>query len=537
MQVKLFGKTIFETKSSEQPAPEPQAYYGGLYENVYVLPFNGEKNLGEIGPIRRYIVDHDALRLRSWQLYLESEICQAVFKRFAKWNIGSGLKLQAEPQETVLVSEGIKISKQDFCNATESRFKVYAESDMCDYSSTRDLAAIANEAFINAIVGGDVLVVLRLIDGQVKVQLIDGAHVNTPMNLRFSGSEYVTESGNKVKHGIEVDNKGKPLAYYVQRGGSAYSITHERISARSSNGSLMAFMVFGLTYRLDNVRGIPLITAVMETAKKLERYKEATLGSAEERQKIAYTIEHDATSTGENPLVKNLAKASGFNNGNGEIPIDVKGKKLADLVAATVNKQAFNMPIGSKMTALESRNELYFKDFYSVNIDLVCATIGIPPEVALSKYDSNYSASRAAIKDWEHSLNVDRKKFARQFYQNIYSLWLDVQVLSGKVHAPGYLTSIFEKNAMATNAYRFARWVGATVPHIDPLKEVQAERAKLGSGSAHLPLTTVEAATEALNGGDSLSNMQQYSEELGDAKNLGIEEPISPDRNQRETND
>ncbi len=45
---------------------------------------------------------------------------------------------------------------------------------------------------------------------------------------------------------------------------------------------------------------------------------------------------------------------------------------------------------------------------------------------------------------------------------------------------------------------------------------------KLGITAESIPLTTVEAATEILNGGDSEHNMNQYAEELEDSKALGL---------------
>lgn len=81
---------------------------------------------------------------------------------------------------------------------------------------------------------------------------------------------------------------------------------------------------------------------------------------------------------------------------------------------------------------------------------------------------------------------------------------------------------------MAIEAFQGARFTGSMFPHIDPLKEAQAERLKLGALGGAVPLTTVEAATEALNGGDSRANIEQYALELEEAKELGIEIPATP---------
>lgn len=520
------GRIIEAMQEAARPAA--MAYdeggYSG-YAQTYAISYDGEKNLGEIGPIRRYNIDHDALRFRSWQMFLDSDVCLIVFQRYTRWVIGTGLKLQAEPVKSVLKGEGVDLEGEEFNNTTEGRFKVYSNSSMADYSGMENLHDIAATAVINAIVGGDVLVVLRLINGQVKTQLIDGAHVATPMGMAINGTDYVTADGVAIRHGIEVDSTGRHLAYHVKKG--PLGMETDRIPARGGkSGALMAFMVYGLKYRLDNVRGIPLICAVMETAKKMERYKEATLASAEERAKIPYFIKHDLGSTGENPLARQLARIAGYGPGV-DNPHTAEGNALADTVAASTNKMVINMPNGSEMQALESRNELNFPGFFTTNIDLVCATVEIPPSVAMLKHTGSFSASRAEMKDWEHTLSVKRKRIADQFYQKIYDLWLDTQVLSNKITAPGYLSALASGNLMAIAAYRYARWVGANVPHIDPLKEVNAERAKLGEGSKHLSLTTLEAATEALNGGDFKANSIQYAQELKEGDELGIEKTIS----------
>lgn len=522
------GKFVFDTAAKKEESPkEAFVNSNSVPYHSFTVSYDGEKNLGEMGVIKNYLIDHESLRARSWQLYLESEVCQMVFRRYAKWVIGTGLKLQSEPQNSVLQTEKIKpLKTEDFNRVIEARWKVYSNSKMGDYSTTQSLNMCAKEAFINAIVGGDCLVVLRYVDGLVKTQIIDGAHVKSPINLRIVDNDYITASGNRVRHGVEIDSRGRHVAYYVRKNGYEY----ERIEARGKkSGVLMAFLVYGLEYRIDNIRGIPLVSSVMESAKKLDRYKEATVGSAEERQKIAYAIEHTNESTGESPLLERAAKANGMMNTNTGLATTNDGAVLANNIAVTTNKQTFNMPIGSTLKSLESKNELYFAEFYNTVLGLICAVVGIPPEVALSKYDSNFSASRAALKDWEHTLQVERKEFADQFYQPIYNFWLETEILNNKVQANGYLNSLATNNQMALEAYRNARWVGANVPHIDPLKEVNAERAKLGTAGAHLPLTTLEAATEALNGGESTSNLEQFALELDSAiqNDIPIEQKYS----------
>ena len=78
---------------------------------------------------------------------------------------------------------------------------------------------------------------------------------------------------------------------------------------------------------------------------------------------------------------------------------------------------------------------------------------------------------------------------------------------------------------MAIEAYTNATFTGANIPHIDPLKEVLAERAKLGNDK--VPLTTAEAATEAVGTGSFSANMNQYKRELKQVEEMLGEQELS----------
>jgi len=504
--------------------PKKEAHYtsGGSWS----VSFDGEKNLGEIGPIKDYTPNYNSLRLRSWQSFLESEITQTIVKKYTLWVVGGGLKLQSEPSIEVLNNEGITIDYDDFTDKLEANFNLFAGSTRSDFAGLRTLHKIASIAHKNSIIGGDVLVVLR-VDKKynITVQLVDGAHVQSP----FFGDDFYGQkltNGNSMKNGIEISPTGAHVAYHVKK----KDLTFERIEAYGAkSGIRMAYLVTGLEYRLDNTRGLPLISAVLETLKKMERYKEATLGSAEERQKIVYFIEHMLGSTGESPLTKGLAKAFS-SDANDDLPTDANGTALADNVAVSTNKTTFNLTPNSTIKSLESKNELYFKEFYSVNIDLIAAAVGIPREVAMSIFDSNFSASRAALKDWEHSLNVNRLDFSNQFYQPIYNLFFEIQVLKNKIQAPMYLGAEKAGDYHIVDAYRNARFIGVGVPHIDPLKEVQAERAKLGILADHLPLTTLDRSTEILNGGNYKANLANFKKMLEESKDIKPPVPDVPEQ-------
>lgn len=491
------------------------------------LMFDGEQSYGGIGPVQRVYLDYYSLATRSWDLYLNSEIAQIVFNRLATWVIGRGLELESDPMIKALQMEGLKVDEdfgENFTQEIEALWRVWANSNMPSFNNMWNLGQISQKAYINSIVGGHVLVILRVKDGLPCAQLIDGVHLITPPTASSNGIDRINpDTGFVIRGGIEMDHTGQHVAYWIQE--SVVQLNYKRIPAfGKKSGQRMAYIVNSpLGYRLDNEKNLPLISAVMETAKKMERYKDATLGKAEEIAKVVYQILHDNTSDGSNPLIENIAKSINIpTNSNPNQPTDITGKELADRIAITTGKSVYDMGVGKKLESVDNQDALYFKDFYTVNMDIVCAAVGIPPNVATMLYDGNFSASRAALKDWEHTLHVRRWEFYKAFLTPIYNLFLDISVLSGKVKAPDYLEAMLNKNRMVLEAYRHATFIGPNVPHIQPTEEVAAERAKLGPLFANVPLTTAEAATRALNAGSARANIKQSARELEEAQDAGL---------------
>jgi len=527
-----FLGSIGRREKDERPKKSASfsGYGNGQWSPIFAQNYTGEKNLGEVGLIKNWVMDYEALRLRSWQSYVENDLTRIIINKYKAWVTGSkGLKLQSEPKIEVLKSEGIDLDAEAFSQTVEARFGIFAESNLSDYNKLRNLNWIEGQTLVNSKLGGDVLVLLRYgEDNNVNIQLVDGSHIVSPKY----GNEwypYIADNGNRILNGVEYSKEtNEHIAYHVRKPGLTFDT--QRVPAKTPDGRLTtAFLVYGSYHRIDNMRGVPILVSVLETLKKMERYKEATLGSAEERAKIVYQIVHKAFSDGESPLTAQLAKAHDYDNiVNDTLPVSLEGKQLANEVAASTNKQTYNMPIGSEMKALDSKNETLFKDFYMSNLQIVCACLNVPPDVALAMYNENYSASRAAIKDWEHTLNVERYDFGSQFMKPVYKFWLHTEILSGKIKAPGYLQAFLSNNWMVMEAYINARYAGAAVPHIDPQKEVQAQRLKLGVTAAAIPLTTIEAATEELGGGDSKANLEQYAKELKRSIELDVKIPEPP---------
>jgi len=293
-----------------------------------------------------------------------------------------------------------------------------------------------------------------------------------------------------------------------------------------------AWLLPGIKHKISDNRGIPVLSSSLEALKKLDRYKEATVSGAEEVAKVAYQILHDQGSGEANPFASKLTATLDVDNaGTGEVKQSYEGADLEQKVYSQTERAAVNMPEGARLEGLNQPNgQTQFKDFYNGVFQGVAGSVGIPVEVAMMMYNSNFSASRAALKDWEHSKEIWSDHFAEYFYKPAYRLFFSLKVAQAKIQAPGYLEALAQNNKDVLEAYRATRWVGKTVPHVDPVKEVQAARKMLGSRADHLPLSTLRKVTEKLNLGESEENIRRFAEELSRAEEEDIPatEPQNP---------
>lgn len=479
---------------------------GPVYGNTYPVitkSFDGEKTLGELGAIQHTIPDYRGLRLRAYDADMRTDLIKIIVDRFYKWVIGSGLKLQSEIVEEILTLNKVNLDTEVFKEKLEVLFNTYSYSKIPDLKSQDNLHKIATEVFKTAFLGGDCLVVVRIIDGYPRVQVIDGIHIQNPLG---DFAIKAKETGNVIKHGIELDKNGKHIAYWVNSG----NLTFERIPVYGENSKRkLAWLVYGEKKRVDHIRGVSSIATIIEKTTKLDRFTEATVSKAEQVANLVFAIEHDNNSIGENPFENVKIKSN---------PISVNlpsNYDLADGVANRINEttsgQALNMPIGSKLHVHQNNSELNYESFHKAIFEPLCATVGIPPEVALQSYNSNYSASRAAINNWGFNVDIGRDSIVNDFYKPILQIFLELEILKGNIDALGFINALKKNDEMLIEAFISCRFIGKNMPHIDPLKEVKAIRAILGDDTT--ALATFEQASEQLGLGDWETNYKKFEKE------------------------
>lgn len=520
MDIKIGSfKMSFGSSKESVPAPKSTVYMG--MDELFLGPnyptvnrsWDGEKTLGELGVVQRLIPDYRKLRLRMYHAYATIDTIKIIASKFFYWTIGSGLKLQVEPNRAVLETEGITNNKEvyaKFQKDAEARFMVYANSKLADYAGGKNLHDLAMNAYQGEFLGGDMLCIVRFGEYGPNMQVVSGEHVRDP---EMEEIEAAKKRGNKVKHGIEIDAKGGEVAYFVCQEKEEGLDYFERIPAYGEKSKKrLAWMVSGKKISPDHVRAVPQMSQSLEKVNKLDRYTESTVVKVEQGAKVVHTIEHQEFSTGENPLRDAVAKKRGeyVVTGNDVVNNKVLADGLANRITETTSGMTYNLPNGASLKSFQSQAESDYPAFKKAVFEEISAGSDVPPEVAMQSYNSNYSASRAAINSFGYIIFINRTKFSNDFYVPFYKLWLEFQILTKKISAPGYLENI--ENIMVTESYSQCRFTGKNMPHIDPLKEIKAVREMLGLSDS-IPLISREQATEMLGAGQWDENFLKNLEE------------------------
>lgn len=205
---------------------------------------------------------------------------------------------------------------------------------------------------------------------------------------------------------------------------------------------------------------------MIEALKQISRYTEAELQAAVVNAVFAVFMKMDATAFedlfDDKAQGAYLESASGWNgkiDGNG---ID-NGGKVVNL-----------MPGEEPVTVTPGRPNPAFDPFFNAIASQIGTALGIPLEVLIKRFNSSYSASKAAfLEAWRFFYRM-RDFIATEFCQPVFEAWLDEEVAAGRIAAPGYFA-----DPMLREAWCGAEWVGDGPGSLDPLKDVKAARERV----------------------------------------------------------
>ena len=378
-------------------------------------------------------------------------------------------------------------------------FKLWAESTMCDAERQKDFYDMQQLAFLSSLVSGDCFALFGMKKNQrtpylTTVRLLEADRISTPESNGDSTSR-ATDSGGRIIDGVEIDKEGAVIRYYISNRSpvaqnDSAELTWQAIDAYGKASGYPNILHIMTWERPEQRRGIPFVASEIEGLKQLDRYMNAELAAnvVSAMLTVFITSNEDDGKPGMEDAISEEEKVT-----DDELHLELAPGAIYDL------------PAGKQVTSVNPlRNNTAFKDFVETQFMIRGSGLGIPKEVLIKKFESNYTAARAALLDFQRTVKVFRSRFDRQFNQPIYEQVLAEAVATGRINAPGFFD-----DPLVRKAWSGCKWIGATMGHVDPLKEINAAAARIANN-----ITTQEQEAAEYNGNDWTETIRQRRKEI-----------------------
>lgn len=460
---------------------------------------DGSKWQGGFGPTRLLFTDYWSLRQRSVDLFETNLYARGIIRRLVTNEINTGLNLEAVPEEGLLGMPEDSLAA--WSENVENRFALWVnEPGLCDYAERSTFGALQVAARMEALISGDVLVVNRIDQrtGLPKVQLLSGSCIQSP---------FPAPAGVRIDHGVERDAQGRHVAYWVaQQAAGTIVPQFRRLPAYGEkSGKRLAWLLYGTDKKLDDVRGKPILSLVLQSLKEIDRYRDSVQRKAVINSMIALFL----TKTEDKPGTRSLTGA-GLRRGTETTTAgDGSGRsfRVSEQIPGVVMEelQQGEEPKGFPSTGTDER----FGAFEEAIIQAVAWANEIPPEILTLSFSSNYSASQAAINEFKMYLNRIRTDFGDCFCTPLYREWLLAEVTAKRVEARGLLEAFRDASQYDVfGAWTACDWSGHIKPAVDQSKLVAGYKDMVAEG-----FITRARASRELTGTKYSKNVQKLREE------------------------
>lgn len=471
--------------------------------------------------------NNDSLRQRSRILYMSSSVATAAINTNRTKIIGCGLALNAAIDRMTLglTPEAAK----DWQRKTEAEFRIWAgKKQNCDAIGMNTFDGLQQLALKSWLLSGDVFPVLKhyprtpLNPYSLRIHLVEADRVRTPPDFAtalFGPSGIVPEnhpgSGHKVYDGVEVDELGQVVAYYISSSyPHEYSTgkdTYTRVEVYGRKTGLPNILHVMDSERPDQYRGVPYLAQVIEPLLQLRRYTESELMAALVQSFFTAWVETD-TDPSQIPFNE---VGDGIENGDGneeslsEDQDDDESEYQLGPGVVTHLKPGEKVQFGNPNIPTSS-----FDAFIKTFCKQIGAALELPYDVLIKEFNSSYSASRGALLEAWEAFKMRRAWFVAAFCQPIYEVWLAEAVALGRIKAPGFFD-----DPLIRAAWCGANWIGPVQGQLDPLKEAKAANVLIDRG-----IKTHGQVTREMGSGDWETNIEQVTrenEKLAKARTAG----------------
>lgn len=382
------------------------------------------------------------LRNRTRQLERDNDYIQSYLREVENNVVGLGIQMQ--PQ--VKMVRGKKLNEGLNAEIRDAWYE-WCDKDKCHVAGK--LSFFQMERLLARSVARDGELVFRKIRqtfGDSKVpfalEVIEADRLDDEYNGR-------AENGNEIRMGVELDQWGKPAAYYFftyHPGDYPFSGTKVSVGQRRMRVPAEEIIHPFVTHRASQTRGVPWMASAIMRLRHMQGYEEAEVIAARASAAIMGFVQSP----------------------EGELKGDdvQGGERVTDFEPGVFK---YLQPGETVSVPNNTRPGGQFSPFMKMQIRGAAAGVGCSAEMLSKDFsESNYSSSRLALLADRDNWRSVQDWMIENFHQQVFEGWLEMAVLSGELNIPDY--------EINPKKYESVRWMPRGWAWVDPLKEVSAYR-------------------------------------------------------------
>jgi lambda family phage portal protein len=412
------------------------------------------------------------LMLEGRDLYRNFPLIRAAVNGIARRAVASGIHPQLNTQD------------EGWNHETEKQWRDWSE--MCDLSGKLDLDGICRQAIRSTYTDGDLGIGLVTEDKDLRLQVIEGDRIAENMRAGVQ-----IDTFNPIG-GVNVDwSTGRPISYLVGKRGMGGILNTDMKEPWPAESFILLFR----PQRVDQVRGVPLLAPVIQTARDLDRYITATRIQAN----IAATF---------GVVIKRNAAAQFMMRNSTAVP----NSSTHRTVPLTTGKMTY-LNEGEEIDSFEPKVPAQnFDAFSKFLVRIIAIGMGTTYEALMNDFTNmSFSSSKTHLMDIEMSRNEWQRWLVRNLLFRIYSVWVSKRMESG----------LIEFNEQAFDAIN---WQSPAPIYANPVDEASDTSERLRAGTTTFEDVYNEQEAQWKH------KLTQRAKEVKFIEDLATEYKVSPDK-------
>jgi len=403
-----------------------RAFYQGAKRTRLNADFNISNNHFEL----QVGSDRDSLRARARWLSANNPICKSIDNSIIKNVIGNGISLQS------------RINPYDVKNSEELNERI--ESLWNEFIKKQNFDITQRASFRKF---QKMLLKSKLVDGEVLINCVYVKDKKFPLKFQIIEVDQfditkTKNSNNNIFSGVEVDNMGRPVAYWIKPEINSFS------SRRFSEKNIIHFYD---NERATQYRGITDYAQTINNLKDFQAYNDAEIVK--------------------NRVLSSFAVFIKGPNGGGIFSDKLKGEQLgmSDPIKEITAGMVKYLKSGEEVQTIQS-NQLgtAYNDFIKNTIRLIASGRDLSYELAIRDYSQvNFSSARASLIQDNKRFNDEQNLLVEDVFNPMYEMFLDSVVANGTLKMP---------NDYYINKEKYIKpvWIMPSREWVDPLKDIRA---------------------------------------------------------------